>query len=68
MDKHIINSTTESTKNTEEEWWKESANVFYGPGENARTTSVQRAQLTGLTPECTGKSVSKDANGNISIG
>ncbi|MCK9305649.1 MAG: hypothetical protein M0P27_09685 [Bacteroidales bacterium] len=67
LDKYNINLTTENTENTEGEWWKKTATVSYRPGGNALTTSVQRVQLTGLSLKNNSKSISVDADGNITV-
>ncbi|MCK9304843.1 MAG: hypothetical protein M0P27_05550 [Bacteroidales bacterium] len=67
LDKYVINLTTESTENTEGEWWRSTTSIFYKPGENALTISVHRTQLTGLTLPNNSCSISIDADGNTII-
>jgi YD repeat-containing protein len=67
LDKYIVVETTESTENTEDEWWKNTVTVLYKPGENVLTASVYSARITGLTLGCNSKSVSVDADGNTTV-
>ncbi|MDD2230186.1 MAG: hypothetical protein PHY48_12315 [Candidatus Cloacimonetes bacterium] len=64
LDKYVINLTTESTENTEGEWWRNNETILYKPGENALTTSVQMVQLTGLSQACNSRVVAVDADEN----
>ncbi|MDD2230632.1 MAG: hypothetical protein PHY48_14695 [Candidatus Cloacimonetes bacterium] len=64
LDKYVINLTTESTENTEGEWWSCATSMFYKPGEDALTTAVHRTQLTGLTLQNNSCSISIDADEN----